>query len=326
MKVETKKKKRKKSQKFEHKIRSLSGKKREQSQLSFPPPSCVTSRGKHGSPDKSTIINTIAPSPSSTPSPPSPSSSPRADPRRIFATRGRTSIVSFYRDASNRVAPFQPSTNPSLPFTLAYGLFITTWPGFSRKLVTASLLEKGGEGEGGRQRARGIVDGSFVEWQNVACNFTNIQHVAANEAWLAAWFTLRLCSWGWFARRLSRRSMNLHGEMGRWVTLPMVQKGELDLNELKGAWQSWRGVLPRWCVCNGGMVLLEQVEGWMNRGGGKWFLEINWNTRKGLDCFRNLWNNERSLSMMIFISGEDNVLNTFWLIVRWIWNGREKRR
>lgn len=147
-------------------------------QLSFPPPSCVTSHGKHGSPDKSTIINTIAPSPSS----PSPSSSPCWSTKNLRHSRAYLDRIVLSRCIEPRRAlstPFAIYPRSLTAFLLRLGRASrgNSWP------RTASLLEKGGEG--------GIVDGWF-EWQNVACNFTNIQHVAA-KAWLGVHASFARC-------------------------------------------------------------------------------------------------------------------------------------
>lgn len=213
-------------------------------------------RNKHGSPDKSTIINTIAPSPSS-PSHPllhhvliHEESSPLEGVPRSYR------FIAMHRTASR---PFDPSpTLCHLP-SLTHGLFITTWPGFSRQLRDRILARKGRRGEGGK-RARGRM----VRVAECRVQLYQYPTRCRQGLRLAAWFTLRLCTV--FVRMVCTKVILFSAvdeftwRDGSMSYFANGTKGKLDLNELKGAWQrlAWR-VFPRWC--NSGMVLLEQVDG-----------------------------------------------------------------
>lgn len=138
-------------------------------------------RNKHGSPDKSTIINTIAPSPSS-PSHPllhcvliHEESSPLEGVPRSYR------FIAMHRTASRPFDPPQPfAIYPRSPtaFLLRFGRA-------SRgNSVTASLLEKGGK------RARGRM----VRVAECRVQLYQYPTRCRQGLRLAAWFTLRLCT------------------------------------------------------------------------------------------------------------------------------------
>lgn len=199
-------------------------------------------RNKHGSPDKSTIINTIAPSPSS-PSHPllhcvliHEESSPLEGVPRSYR------FIAMHRTASR---PFDPSpTLCHLP-SLTHGLFITTWPGFSRQLRDRILARKERRGEGGK-RARGRM----VRVAECRVQLYQYPTRCRQGLRLAAWFTLRLCTV--FVRMVCTKVILFSAvdeftwRDGSMSYFANGTKGKLDLNELKGAWQrlAWR-VFPR---------------------------------------------------------------------------------
>lgn len=173
----------------------------------------------------------------------------------------------MHRTASR---PFDPSpTLCHLP-SLTHGLFITTWPGFSRQLRDRILARKGRRGEGGK-RARGRM----VRVAECRVQLYQYPTRCRQGLRLAAWFTLRLCTV--FVRMVCTKVILFSAvdeftwRDGSMSYFANGTKGKLDLNELKGAWQrlAWR-VFPRWC--NSGMVLVG-TGGWINESNhrGKWF-------------------------------------------------------
>lgn len=173
----------------------------------------------------------------------------------------------MHRTASR---PFDPSpTLCHLP-SLTHGLFITTWPGFSRQLRDRILARKGRRGEGGK-RARGRM----VRVAECRVQLYQYPTRCRQGLRLAAWFTLRLCIV--FVRMVCTKVIlfspvdEFTWRDGSMSYFANGTKGKLDLNELKGAWQrlAWR-VFPRWC--NSGMVLVG-TGGWINESNhrGKWF-------------------------------------------------------
>lgn len=164
----------------------------------------------------------------------------------------------MHRTASR---PFDPSpTLCHLP-SLTHGLFITTWPGFSRQLRDRILARKGRRGEGGK-RARGRM----VRVAECRVQLYQYPTRCRQGLRLAAWFTLRLCTV--FVRMVCTKVILFSAvdeftwRDGSMSYFANGTKGKLDLNELKGAWQrlAWR-VFPRWC--NSGMVLVG-TGGWIN--------------------------------------------------------------